>query len=189
MDSRERAKRFYRARTRLNRHGEEGKQKVYELTGVPASAIVAYENPESSRALNVGYVQKLAEHYGVNVAWLLGQSESWSLETEVLQICDMTGLSPDAVSAIQNLTGDEERRKFINSFLSSEAFTRMVYTMMGMKRLKDQEPSDAVDYADAFRSFSDENDCGFCEEDYVDMRIWKAGRELESVMRTYAEEW
>ena len=42
MDGRERAKRFLAARTGLNKNGEEGKQKVYELTGVPASAIVLF---------------------------------------------------------------------------------------------------------------------------------------------------
>lgn len=188
MDAKERARRFQLARTSLNQNGEEGKMLVYKRTGVPSSALVAYENPESSRALNVEYTQKLAEHYGVNAAWLLGQSESWSLEKDLRQVCDMTGLSPEAVQALQELTGDGERRLFVNRFLASEEFSRMVYSMTGMKRLNSFEHSDSVDYADAFRGYAGGDDLGFSEEDYIDMRIWKAGRGLENVMRMYTEE-
>lgn len=187
MNSEERAKRFQKARTMLNTHGEEGKQKVYELTGVPASAIVAYENPESTRGLNVQYVQRLAEHYGVNAAWLLGQSESWSQDKNVQQACEMTGLSPEALAAIQELARNPERKEFINSFLASEEFSRMVYTMIGTKRLKNKAGSDVVDYTDALRICPDDTGYGFREEDYMDMRIWKAGRELENIMRAYVE--
>ena len=188
MDGKERAKRFLLARTGLNQNGEEGKVLVYKLTGVPSSALVAYENPESTRALNVDYVQRLAEHYGVNAAWLLGQSESWSLEKDLRQVCEATGLSPDAVQALQGLTEDGERRKFINMFLASEEFSRLVYSVIGMKHMKDTDHFNAVDYSEVLHGFAGEEDIGFCEGDYLDMRIWRAGRELENVMRAFARE-
>ncbi len=64
----------------------------------------------------------------------------------------------------------------------------MVYSMIGMKHINESEHSDSVDYTDVFRGYGGGEGCGFCERDYVDMRIWKAGRELENVMRMYTEE-
>ena len=188
MDNRERAKRFLAARTGLNRNGEEGKLKVYELTGVPASAIVAYENPESARMLNVEYVQKLADHYGVNAAWLLGQSESWSCELDVKKISEMTGLSAEAIWTLQDLMKDESRKSFVNAFLASGEFQEMVHIMAGVKRVKSPDDSGAVDYASALSGFSGEMDTTMNESDFADLRLWKASRVMEKVMCRIAEE-
>ena len=183
MDGKERARRFLMARTVLNQHGEETKNKVYEITGVPASALVDYENPDSSRALNLKNVQKLADHYGLNAAWLLGQSDSWSLEGDIRQVSDMTGLSPEAIWALQDLMKDEGRKKFINSLLASEEFSRMVYALSGMKNLKDSERSNAVDYISALNGFGGGDQIGLCERDVADLRLWKASRAMEEIMR------
>ena len=186
MNSRERANRFFLARTGLNQNGKEGKMLVYKKTGVPSSAIVAYEDPESTRALNVNYVQKLAEHYGVNAAWLLGQSESWSLEKDIRQVCEMTGLSADAVYALQDLMEDEKQKRFVNSLLASEEFSRMIHMMAGMKRIDDSDRGKSVDYTEALNSAAGE-DLEFCEKDLADMRVWKASREMEKVIRMLAD--
>ena len=187
MDSKERAKRFFLARTGLNQNGEETKAKVYELTGVPSSALVAYENPESTRALNVVNVQTLADHYGVNAAWLLGQSDSWSVQQDIRQVCEMTGLSADAVMALRDLMADEEKKRFINLFLASREFSGMVTMLAETKKPVDQSASGTVDYGDALRGYDGGGDYILNERDYADMRLWKASREMEKLMREITE--
>lgn len=184
MDNRERANRFHLARIGLNKHGEETKTKVYELTGVPASAIVAYENPESTRSLNVKNVQKLADHYGVNSAWLLGQSESWSLEGDIRQISESTGLTPEAIWALQKLTKNETQRSFVNALLVSEEFSRIIKSFPYIKRSTDPKPdSTIVDYSSIMNQTDGESSPEFKESDYLDMKLWKASRDLETVLK------
>ena len=182
MDGKERAARFRMARTSLNQNGSETKARVYEQTGVPASALVAYESPESTRALSIEYVNRLAAHYGVNAAWLLGQSESWSMEQDVRRICELTGLTPDAVMSLRELMSDEGRRKAVNTFLASEEFTRFIFLLQGMKQTNDSDGSPSVvDYSDALRN-SNTGDCfTFNEKDYADMRTWRAEREMRQL--------
>lgn len=190
MDNKTRAERFTLARIGLNQHGEETKTKVYEETGVPASALVAYENPESNRTVNTDYVLRLADHYGVNAAWLLGQTESWSNRVDVQQIGEMTGLNPEAVMALQELMKDNERKDFINKLIASEEFARIVYTLQGLKHLKtSDDSSSAVDYAEAFNRNSDgELELTLCESDYTDLKLWKAEKEITRLMERLAKE-
>lgn len=190
MDNKTRAERFILARTGLNQHGEETKAKVYEKTGVPASALVDYENPESNRLPSVKNVQKLADHYGVNAAWLLGQSENWSSRADIQQIGEMTGLNPEAVMALQELMKDEKRREFINRLLASEEFSRMVCTLQGLNSVKGSDDSaNAVDYAEAFSRNSDgEMELTLNEKDYTDLKLWQAEKEISRLLERMAKE-
>lgn len=189
MDNKTRAERFILARTGLNQHGEETKAKVYEETGVPASALVDYENPESSRLPSVKNVQKLADHYGVNAAWLLGQSENWSSRADIQQIGEMTGLNPEAVMALQELMKDEKRREFINRLLASEEFSRMVCTIQELNSMKGSDDSaNAVDYAEAFSRNNDgEMELTLNERDYTDLKLWQAEKEISRLLERMAE--
>lgn len=187
MDSKERANRFYLARVEFNQHGEETKTKVYKETGIPASAIVDYENPESARTLNVKNVQKLADHYGVNAAWLLGQSESWSLDSDIRQISESTGLSPDAIWALQKLTKDVKRRSFVNAFLASEEFSHMVLMFHGMQTLTNTESNNIVEYSALMNRFDGESTLEFNERDIQDIRLWKTSRDLENLIKRITE--
>ena len=189
MDGAERARRFLKARTELNQHGAEPKTKVYAETGVPASALVDYEDPESKRGLNVANVQKLAAHYKVNAAWLLGQSDSWSLDTDIRQVSEMTGLSPEAIQALQELMKDERQKVFINGFLASKEFSDIVQAMNGIRRkMEDADAGQGVDYTRVIHQLDGGGSIEFKEEDLQDMRIWRASRALETVMRELAEE-
>lgn len=188
MDTKERANRFLIARTGLNKHGEETKAKVYEETGVPASALVDYENPDSSRALNLDYVQKLADHYGLNAAWLLGQSDSWSTEGDIRQICDATGLSPESVWILKDLMKDEQRKKLINAFIESEEFSRLILILEKIRLSPACDGNEGtVDYSRAFSLLSEDQDTVFNEGDYREMRFWQASREMENLIRRIVE--
>ena len=186
MDGKERANRFYLARVGFNRHGKETKTRVYEETGVPASAIVDYENPQSTRSLNIKNVQKLADHYGVNAAWLLGQSESWSLDTDIRQISESTGLTPEAIWALQALTKDEGQRSFINHFLASDEFARIVCSLQSTKEISGTTSTDScIDYTAAITQSDAENELSLNECDIRDMKLWKASRDMESFLKNF----
>jgi hypothetical protein len=187
MNMEERAKRFELARTGLNQHGKQTKNLVYEQTGVPSSALCDYENPQSKRPLSVDYVIRLAGHYGVAIDWLLGVSDSWSTKTDIRQACDVTGLSSEAVWALQELTKDEGRKAFINAFLSSPEFGRMVHAMQGMKVEHVSNSGAGVDYFSLMSRANDAGDVSFCESDYEDLKIWKASRALEAALRKYGK--
>ena len=182
MDNAERANRFNLARIGLNQHGEETKATVYKMTGVPASVIVAYESPESTRALNISHVQKLADHYGVNPAWLLGQSESWSLKSDIRQISEAIGLTPEAIWALQDLTKNDQQRSLINSFIASEEFSRMIRAFGVKKEIPSPGSDTSIDYTNAINQASTEDDIGFCEKDIQDMKLWRACRDLENLL-------
>ena len=187
MDQAERAKRFELARVGLNQNGKETKNAVYEKTGVPSSALCAYEDPKSTRALNLEYVEKLAVHYGVNIGWLLGQSESWSTKNDIRQACEATGLSPDAVWALQALTKDEGKKAFINAFIASEEFAGMIGALQTIEESKDMEFTTAVvDYTKVTMRES-ATEFRFGREDLKDLEMWRAERKMSRLMERLVE--
>ena len=149
-----------------------------------------HENPESNRLPSVKNVQKLADHYGVNAAWLLGQSENWSSRADIQQIGEITGLNPEAVMALQELMKDEKRREFINRLLASEEFSRMVCTLQGLNNMKGSDDSaNAVDYAESFSRNNDgEMELTLNERDYTDLKLWQAEKEISRLLERMAKE-
>ena len=106
MSTHKTGKRFYLARTKLNPNSQsngkpESIQAVYRATSVPASSIVMYEN--GTRLPNMENARKLADYYGVNVSWLLGESESYSVDESNQTVSKLTGLSNDAICNLQTL--------------------------------------------------------------------------------------
>ena len=95
MTNAERAKRFKDARTQ-SPHGAETLAQVYAATGISASAISNLENPENNRVPSAKIVSVLAEHYGVNAAWLMGQTDSPSLNENSQALTNIIGFSPKA---------------------------------------------------------------------------------------------
>lgn len=125
IDSRERAKRFKDARKIYNIHGKQVMNEVYEATketcgnGVQTSMITDLENPAVDRPVQYQKVMALAEHYGVNVAWLMGQSDSPSLGKCCKQIVsEYTGLSDDIINILNEINNkglSNELNKFIET--------------------------------------------------------------------------
>ena len=96
-----RFKRFYIARTELNKHGSQTLSQVAEQTGVSKSLISDLENSSSGREVGCSHIVKLANHYGVSVDYLLGLTECASINTELRAVCDYTGLSEKAVKHLR----------------------------------------------------------------------------------------
>ena len=181
MTNAERAQRFLMARTMLNRNGRETKRAVSMATGVQSSALVDYENPQSSRVPNGTSVEKLAVHYGVNAAWLFGQSESWSADTDIQSVCDTIGLTPDAVNILRDYMKDPVKKELVNSFICSEEFSRTIILLQAMRRME-HDTTKAVDYTSAFSAALD-CDLTLSEQDVSEMMVWRASQEMTNVIR------
>lgn len=190
MTNAERAKRFKAARTEYNRHGAETLAQVYATTGVSASAISNLENPESNRIPSSGKVTMLAEHYGVNVAWLTGQSESPSLNENSQIATDTIGLSVKAVDKLTRLMADPEQKAAINSMIESEHFDQMIQAIIVLanESLPDRNEgnqNEIVDYGEAIRWHTGDASIGFslAEGDLHDYYCWKAERTMGELIR------
>lgn len=190
MEPVERAKRFRMARTELNRNGEETFAQVYEATGISSSTVCDLENPENGRVPSSRSLGKLAEHYGVNAAWLAGQSESWALNEDSQIVTKMTGLSPRAIEKLGALMQDEQTRAFVNAMIESDEFADLIGTigvLYDQVNEADEESGIAqdVDYAQVMRRHGRTEEAvpfTFCESDYRDMIRWKASRQLEKLI-------
>ena len=189
MDNRERAIRFRTARTDLNRNGSETMQAVSRATGVGASTICDLENPDSRRAPSAKNVNLLAEHYGGNAAWLTGQSDSPSLREDIRAATDMTGLSEKAISILRDLTADDDTRTFVNEFIESAEFSRMIRMIRALRQPKVSEdfswdPAGPVDYTKVMQTYyGDSDETSMAEGSAGDLYEWLIGRDMNDIVR------
>ena len=123
----------------------------------------------------------------MNIAWLLGHSETWSEKNDIRQACDATGLSPDAVMALQALTKDEGKKALINAFIASEEFVGIVSAIQNIGETKDIEFSPAgVDYTNATMRES-ATEFQFGQEDLKELEMWRAERKMSRLMERLAK--
>ncbi len=187
----ERAKRFREARTKKNQHGAQTLMEVAEATGISISTLSTLENPEHSRVPSSKNVNILAQHYGVNPGWLLGQSISPSTDLNTQMITDYTGLSADAIEIIRSLPRDEIDRRLVNAFIESEEFAKLLCTAKvirdpGTGEIAEKKP--VVDYAQAMNDAGNSSDLLiFSERDREELILWKAQRLAEQMIRKAVE--
>lgn len=95
--------RFREARTEYNRHGSQSTKEVAAATGITKSLIEDIEST-AGKPRDVGYlkVKKLAEYYGVSSDYLLGLSDTPSIDEDVQAACKTTGLSELSVKILLN---------------------------------------------------------------------------------------
>lgn len=136
IDHVERAKRFREARNDRNINGKETLRTVVEETMIPKSTICNMENEKSKT--NIGYIDivNLANHYGVNVAWLMGQSDSPSLNEDVQAATKVTGLSSDAIEKLSLLGSDEIA--CLNALLASYDFRKALSNLSYAKLISNR---------------------------------------------------
>ena len=154
-------KRFREARTRLNQNMKDGKEEsintVARNTGVPASSISLYEDKrdDKRRVPNAKNAQILAEYYGVNVAWLLGQSDSYTLDEDSQIVTKLTGLSSDVVEWLSSVKANTDTISCLNALLSSYDFRRSLLMLTQAKKMSEQntqddETADMIERANSF---------------------------------------
>ena len=132
IDSKERAKRFIEARTVHNQHGKQTLTQVKEATGVQESMISdletsIYKEGKKERPVQYQKVVTLAEHYGVNVAWLMGQpNASYKLDEDVQMVVRTTGLSDPVIDILQMIRGTDLNIT-LNKLIESKYFADMLF--------------------------------------------------------------
>ena len=150
-------KRFYDARTKLNQHMKDGKEESINTVGrntdVPVSSISLYERGD--RIPNTKNAQILAEYYGVNVAWLLGQSDSYTLNEDSQIVTKLTGLSSDVVEWLSSVKANTDTISCLNALLSSYDFRRSLLMLTQAKKMSEQntqddETADMIERANSF---------------------------------------
>lgn len=117
----ERGERFKDARLEYNRNGRQTLRAVYDATGISTSLIQELEDDSSSRDIGYLKIQKLAEHYGVSIDWLLGLSDVVTVSPEMSVACEITGLSETAVKNIQRETATDSTRLALEVILCSDS--------------------------------------------------------------------
>ena len=192
MNGFETGKRFYNARTKLNQHNKKGMkpesiQTVYRNTGVPASSIGMYENGD--RVPNMENAQKLADYYGVNVLWLLGQSNSPSLDENSQTVTKETGLSADAVRILKSL----KKTRLIdslNSLLESDGFMKMLKDFDTARKVNAEstESEETANLIDSLTQWGTDNGMDtrnnrVSDHQLIDMYLWKASEEIGNTFR------
>lgn len=115
-----RGERFSDARAQLPA-GKNSMDDVAEATGVSKSLIQALENDNSNRDVGYSKIVLLAKYYGVSVDYLLTLTDTPSPDPIVREICEYTGLSPDAVSLLHwwSSWGDLEEVRTVNLLLEN----------------------------------------------------------------------
>lgn len=128
-------------RLRACRQGMQANQtKIAELLGVQRQIISYYES--GARKPNLEDIQKLADLYGVTVDYLLGRTDVATPNIEIQAICDYTGLSEQAVEALNELKDlcslpqtvcallEDEYSKYLSE-LYSDNYARLYYGVLG----------------------------------------------------------
>ena len=112
--------------------------------------------------VDAGYsnVVKLANYYKVNVAWLMGQSESPSLNEDSQTVTQITGLSANAVSTLQ-LMKNNGLIDNLNSLLESDEFPKVVRwfkTARIINRFCDKSDSNTLIDDEAYQGMIEDTD-------------------------------
>lgn len=121
-----RGERFKDARTVFNKNKKETMDEVFAATGVSKSAIQALEDDSISRSVGYDKVAKLSEHYGVSTDYLLGLTNVKSINPDMRNAIEFTGLTQESIETIRSLISQDHSDVHIdilNWFLSNPDFT------------------------------------------------------------------
>lgn len=183
MDYEERASRFRLARQELNKNGPETLMQVVEATGVALSTIHAFENPKSSRMPNGKTAATLAEHYGVNVAWLSGQSDNPLINEDMEAAMKQTGLSFLAVRGIRELTKDPQWQKLLNDAFESGTIRSLLLMLDNDSYSSLPGFGSAAGEGLMMRESSAVSWDDVSDEDIRNARIWKIASMIETAIK------
>jgi transcriptional regulator with XRE-family HTH domain len=100
MEPKERAARFKKARTELNKNGFKTLEQVYQETGIMKSLVSDLESDMKDRGVKYQDVAKLADYYGVSVDYLVGASDIPSVDPDVQAAAKLTGLDGASIEAL-----------------------------------------------------------------------------------------
>lgn len=106
-------------------HGETSRDLARALD-ISFSAISNYQL--GKRTPDIVFLQKVALHYHVPSDYLLGLTDAQSIEQDIQNICNTTGLSESSIETLQDVVSDTEHTKysaytldFLNGILEDES--------------------------------------------------------------------
>lgn len=110
-----------------------------ELFGLTQNTITNIENDKRFPTYEI--LIEIAKRFNISVDYLLGLSEAKTNNIEIKAICDYTGLTEEAVNKLHEmLVIDDENyninSKFINDFLSSSLFYKMIFFNISLDKLE-----------------------------------------------------
>lgn len=88
----------------LRKEKKETQADVAKLLGVQRQVISYYET--GTRPPNVEDLAILADHYNTTVDYLIGRTETKTVEEDIQMVCNYTGLSEDAIKRLHNCNED-----------------------------------------------------------------------------------
>lgn len=82
-------------------------KKTAEHLGVTAQSLSLYEN--GMRTINIDLLKKVAQYFKVSSDYLIGLSDTATIDTEIKAVCDYTGLDDDAVETLSLINGEGKK--------------------------------------------------------------------------------
>lgn len=188
MNAEQRAERFKNARLTYNKNGKEGLRAVEEKTGISQSLIWDLEAKTIERKVNYPTVVELANHYGVNVAWLLGQSNSPSLDESSQVVTKVTGLSCEVVETLQSLK--PELINCLNTLMKTNGFVLFLKHFETALRIRNTstQTDGVADMIENLSQWADDSNVPasglrMSDRQMADLYLWKASQTIDNTCR------
>jgi transcriptional regulator with XRE-family HTH domain len=186
MDHKERARRFKEARNSV----KETLRTVSELTNIPKSTIANMENEKSET--NIGYIDivKLANHYHVNIAWLMGQPDSSpSLDKDSQTVTRATGLTTESINVLGSIK-DSSLINSLNLLIESEGFLKMIslFDKARIINANSIQTEAQADFIEGLQDFGIDNGMNsqssrLSDRQLIDMYLWRASEIIGNIFR------
>ena len=189
MNAKDRAERFKQAREKYNQHGKQSLRIVDHETGISKSTIQKLESSKEDNDTNVGYIHivTLADYYGVNVAWLMGQpGSSPSLDVNSQTVTQVTGLSSEAISILQDIK-NTELIDALNKTIENKGLVLMIqqFTLarqINEKSTQTEKQAEAIERLQDFgiANGMESTKSRMSDRQLIDMYLWRASHIIEN---------
>lgn len=191
--------RFKEARTKYNQHGSQSTREVAQATGITKSLIEDIESTAGTPR-NVGYltVKKLAQYYNVTSDFLLGLSETPSVDEDIKVVFKVIGLSEKAIKTLNAASSDE--RDFLSFLIENRISSDISVKAYGcafdkkmIMELDKRYSTVGLDKGVVRKMIRESDDVrkAFNEvkrlQDRVDTRLWRCHKILESAVESFVD--
>ena len=103
----------------LRKEKKEKQTDVAKLLGVQRQVISYYET--GARLPNIEDLSILADHYNTTVDYLIGRTETKTVEEDLKMICDYTGLDEHVLKIMHNHSNNKQYMRFVETNILSTA--------------------------------------------------------------------
>lgn len=119
-----------RLRLLMNGHPSTTQAQLAEITGKTRQTISQYANGISEPGYDT--LVKIADHFHVSIDYLLGRTDTRSLDADIKAVCEFTGLSEKAVMNLKSYSGNSIA--FISELIDKAEITSIAVIYEILKR-------------------------------------------------------